>query len=109
MIGLNTLLIIKISIFYVIFLLTIYSIGNLFSKLFKLNIGILERLSLGFLCQIAIIQFLGWFFIAYKWKTSWFVGLVVCISLLISILNIVTSNKKTSCSQIYYIETTRCF
>lgn len=79
--GLSVLLIGKTLLFYFVMTGIMYMTGSGISKIAGINTTKLERVSLGFVVQLALVQFFGWFFMAFRWSTAVFSVLVLLISL----------------------------
>lgn len=79
--GLSVLLIGKMLLFYLTMTGIMYMTGSGISKLFGLQTLKLERLSIGFVFQLAMIQLFGWFFMAFNWSMMAFSVQVLFISL----------------------------
>ncbi|MBL1226714.1 DUF6077 domain-containing protein [Enterococcus sp. BWR-S5] len=79
--GLTILLIGKMLLFYLVMTGVMYMTGSGVSKLLGIRTIGLERLSIGFVFQLALIQLFGWCFMAFGWSTTAFSVQVLLISL----------------------------
>ncbi|MBP1045965.1 hypothetical protein I6N96_06700 [Enterococcus sp. BWM-S5] len=70
--GLNVLLIGKMLLFYLAMTGSVYMTGSGISKLIGIPTAKIERLSIGFIFQLAMIQLFGWVFMAFRWSVTAF-------------------------------------
>ncbi|MCB5953474.1 DUF6077 domain-containing protein [Enterococcus sp. CWB-B31] len=86
--GLNVLLIGKMILFYLMMTVIMYMTGSGVCRRFGINAVRIERLSIGFVFHMALIQLFGWFFVAFRWPMSAFILQVIFISFFGIILGI---------------------
>lgn len=81
MTGLTPELIISWILFTVIVLAVTFAIGSVIKSYGISDLNTYEYIAVGFVGLIGLIEFFGWYFVAFQWKRNWFTVLVLGIPL----------------------------
>lgn len=86
MAGLTPGLIISWILFTAIVLAVTFVIGSVIKSFGLSNLNAYEYFAVGFVALTGLVEFLGWYFVAFQWKRNWFAVLVLAITLCLMIL-----------------------
>lgn len=99
MTGLTPELIISWILFTVIVLAVTFAIGSVIKSYGISDLNTYEYIAVGFVGLIGLIEFFGWYFVAFQWKRNWFAVLVLGIPLcfLIPAVRRKTLSRRSKC------------